>query len=75
MAAGGFSVFCPKYISEVSPREVSGPAGAMFQVMVCLGIFISLVITFPFDPAHDSLANIDFCLIILFSAPIGLALL
>ena len=30
IAAGGYTVFCPKFISEVSPKEVSGPAGAMF---------------------------------------------
>lgn len=30
LANGGFTVFCPKYINECSPKEVSGPAGAMF---------------------------------------------
>jgi len=29
IACGGFSVFCPKYISEVSPSEVKGPAGCL----------------------------------------------
>jgi len=29
LAAGSFSVFCPKYISETAPVEVRGPAGGM----------------------------------------------
>lgn len=29
IAAGGYSVFCPKYISEVSPTELKGPAGCL----------------------------------------------
>lgn len=49
MANGGFTCFCPKYISETSPKELSGPAGAMFQVACTFGIFIALAITYPFD--------------------------
>jgi MFS family permease len=30
LACGGFSFFCPKYLGEVSPKEISGPAGSMF---------------------------------------------
>ena len=30
VAAGGINVFCPKYIMESSPKEVSGSAGAIF---------------------------------------------
>lgn len=74
VAAGGFSCICPKYINEMSPKEVSGPAGAMFQVMVAFGIFISLIVTFPFDPASDPEWRIDLCLYILFGIPIVLAL-
>lgn len=29
LSCGCFSVFCPKYISEVSPTEIKGPAGAL----------------------------------------------
>jgi len=29
VSVGAFSVFCPKYIAEVSPIEVKGPAGAL----------------------------------------------
>ena len=30
MACSGFSIYCPKYIEECSPKEVSGIAGSMF---------------------------------------------
>ena len=75
VAAGGYSVFCPKYISEVSPKEVSGPAGAMFQFMVTVGVLLSLIVTYPFDPSVDSEARNDLCLYILFATPIALAIL
>lgn len=75
VAAGGFSCICPKYINECSPKEISGPAGAMFQVMVAFGVFASLIVTFPFDPLEDEMWRIDLCLYILFGIPIALALL
>lgn len=31
-SVGGFSVFCPKYIEEIAPIEIKGPAGAVSQV-------------------------------------------
>lgn len=40
VAAGSFSVFCPKFISEMSPVEVSGQTGSAVQLSVTLGIFI-----------------------------------
>jgi MFS family permease len=41
MAVGGFSVFCPKYISETAPIEVKGPAGALSQVCITFGILVA----------------------------------
>jgi MFS family permease len=29
MAAGAFSVFCPKFTSEIAPAEYRGPLGAI----------------------------------------------
>ncbi len=29
VSVGAFSVFCPKYIAEVSPIEIKGPSGAL----------------------------------------------
>ena len=44
LAVGGFSVFCPKYIAETSPIEIKGPAGALTQVYITLGILIAFSI-------------------------------
>lgn len=51
VAAGAFAVFCPKYIAEVSPTEVKGPAGAITQLSVTFGILISFSLgtLFPID--------------------------
>lgn len=46
-AAGGYNVFCPKYIMECAPKEISGPAGAAFQLAVTFGIFINAIIALP----------------------------
>lgn len=37
VAVGGFSVFSNQYVSEIAPKEISGPAGALFQVSVVTG--------------------------------------
>lgn len=41
VAAGGYSVFCPKYISEIAPTAIKGPAGCLTQICVTLGILIA----------------------------------
>lgn len=40
IAAGGYSVFCPKFISEVTPSELKGPLGCLSQLGVCFGILV-----------------------------------
>lgn len=37
LAVGGFSVFSNQYVSEIAPKEVSGPAGSLMQVSVVVG--------------------------------------
>lgn len=37
MAIGGFSVFSNQYVSEIAPKEISGPAGSIMQVSVVVG--------------------------------------
>jgi len=44
MAAGGFSVFCSKYISETAPPEIRGPAGGLTQCGITFGILVPFVI-------------------------------
>lgn len=41
LAAGCFSVYCPKYISEVTPIEIKGPAGSITQISITFGILIT----------------------------------
>ena len=41
VSVGAFSVFCPKYIAETAPIEIKGPAGALTQVCITLGILIA----------------------------------
>lgn len=41
VASGAFSVFCPKYISEVAPVEIKGTAGSLTQICVTFGILLS----------------------------------
>jgi len=37
ISIGGFSVFSNQFVSEIAPKEISGPAGSLFQVMVVVG--------------------------------------
>lgn len=37
---GLFSVFSNQFVSEIAPREISGPAGSIFQVTVVCGQMI-----------------------------------
>jgi MFS family permease len=75
VACGGFTVYCPKYINEVAPKELSGPAGGMFQLMVCFGIFLSLASTYAYDVSESSVESMDSLCFFLFALPIGLAFL
>ena len=57
--AGVFSTLCPKFISEMSPREMMGPLGGINQFMVTFGIalpaMMALVIPNPdTNPDKDS---------------------
>ena len=49
-AVGGFSVFSNQYVSEIAPKEISGPAGSLMQVSVVVGGLI---------PTSFGLINID----------------
>lgn len=75
MSNGGFTCFCPKYISETSPKELSGPAGAMFQVMVTFGLFLALAITYPFDIVKSTQSEMDSLCFFLFATPIILSMI
>jgi len=80
VASGGFSCFCPKYISEVSPTEVAGPAGGMTQMAICFGLLVPFLIGMGFgiDPTEKPPYDTDkanLALWIIFALPIPLALI
>lgn len=54
MAAGAFTVYVPKFVAEITPKEYRGPFGAVCQFMCTLGIFFiaCLGIAIPNDPAN-----------------------
>jgi SP family arabinose:H+ symporter-like MFS transporter len=52
-AAGGYLVFGPKFIDECSPKEYTGPLGASFQMVCCLGILLNSIIRVAFPIQLD----------------------
>lgn len=44
ISVGGFSVYCPKFISEITPTEIKGPAGALTQITITFGILVAFTI-------------------------------
>ena len=81
IAAGGYSVFCPKFISEVTPSELKGPLGCLSQLGVCFGILVPNALGVIFeapDPQSEIIAddydpNLE--IYILFALPIVLAVI
>jgi len=49
LAIGGYCVFCPKFVNEITPVEYRGPVGAMSQVSVAVGILIVPIYGFFYD--------------------------
>jgi MFS family permease len=52
-ACGGFSVFCPKFISEVAPLELKGPAGSLTQICITFGIIVPFSIGLLYQDTDD----------------------
>jgi MFS transporter, SP family, sugar:H+ symporter len=44
LGIGVLAVFVPKFIVELAPQEISGPAGAIMQVGVCSGILLAFLV-------------------------------
>lgn len=44
MAAGIYTVLVPKFINETAPSELKGPFGAMSQLLVTFGIFLTALV-------------------------------
>lgn len=76
LAVGGFSVYCPKFIAEVTPTEIKGPAGALSQICVTFGILVAFVIGLGIgDVDQDDVESfeIQYYWYIVFSIPLGIA--
>lgn len=69
-SAGLFSFLTPKYISEVSPVEVSGIFGGVSQLAVTVGILLPSLLN-PFENDMDAVLYVY----ILFLAPIMLSVI
>jgi len=48
IAAGSYSVFCPKYIAETAPTEIKGPAGGLSQICITFGILVPFALGLTF---------------------------
>lgn len=81
IAAGGYSVFCPKYISEVSPSELKGPLGCLTQICITFGIIVPYTLGVIFEAPNpqdkstviDEDYNPNLEIYILFALPVVLA--
>lgn len=51
-AAGSFSVFVPKYISETAPTHLKGPLGTLTQFYVTFGIMIAFLFGLAVPDIH-----------------------
>lgn len=75
---GAFSVYCPKYISETSPVEVKGPAGALTQIFITFGILLAFCIGLGIGDVdqddYDSF-EIQSYWYIVFTVPLGFSLI
>ena len=47
MASGAYSVFCPKFVAEMTPMEYRGPFGTLNQFMCTLGIVVIACLGIP----------------------------
>jgi MFS family permease len=58
VGAGSFSIFCPLYLNETAPIEISGPVGAATEFGISFGLFLvfglGLVIGDPDEDDIDS---------------------
>lgn len=48
LSSGIFSVYCPKFISEVAPVEINGPAGGLTQLAITFGLMLAFLVGLGF---------------------------
>jgi MFS family permease len=59
VAAGSITVYVPKYVEEVSPIEVKGQMGTMFQLFLTFGIFVGPLVALPIPARPETNCGID----------------
>lgn len=72
LAAGAFSVFCPKYIAEVSPVELRGETGSLTQLGVTLGIMVCFFAGWITTP--ETIEEKQFFVDVMFGIPIVISI-
>lgn len=59
LGAGSFTVFVPKYITEIAPVEMSGTLGGLSQFMCCLGILVPSLLALAVPASATLQPNTD----------------
>lgn len=59
MASGAFTVFIPKYTSEIAPSEYRGPFGAVNQFMCTLGILVCSLMGLAIPSKPGAVADLN----------------
>jgi len=62
IGCGAFLVFSAKYICEVSPTEIQGPAGCITQISLCLGILLPFFIGSLYECGDETQEALDNCM-------------
>lgn len=74
VSIGVFSVFCPKYIGETVPKEVSGPFGTLTQLCIAFGVQVPFTIGLFFKDFSDyNDKQLNFVVNLMFCIPMALA--
>ena len=53
LAVGGVSILAPMYVSEVSPANVRGRMGTLYQLSIVIGVLVSYCINYVLRDAGD----------------------
>jgi MFS family permease len=74
IAAGSYSVFCPKYISETAPTEIKGPAGGLSQICITFGILVPFALGLTYTDVENKTKNQNYWFIVIIFTIIPVAL-
>lgn len=75
VGAGSNCVFGPKFIMETAPGEISGPAGALTNITIAIGIFIPLLISGTWHVDFENVTQCHLFVQVIYGLPIILSIL